>query len=398
MKPIKITENIWWVGVADWELRDFHGYETEKGSTYNAYLVKGNDKTVLFDTVKAEYTEKFIHNIKQVIEPEKIDYIVSNHSEMDHTGALPEVLKLVKPEKLFTTRKGEEVLKGHFHRDDWPIEIVDKDNGLDIGGKTIKFIASPMLHWPESMVSYIPEDGMLISNDIFGQHWATSERYDDEVDQGELYWQAAKYYANIFNGVSNAMKRFLDKLGDKTGEIKIVGVDHGLIWRKDIDGIMKKYRQWAAQETTDKAVVVFDTMWNSTAKMAKAIVSGLVEEGIEVKQCDLRVNHRSEVITEILEAGAVVVGSSVINKGILPKMGDFLTYMTGLIPRGRIAASFGSYGWNDGALKKINEEMAGAKMEVLEDCLTVNWVPTHDDLTKCFEFGKRIATAVKAKH
>lgn len=396
MKPVEILKDFWWVGAADWELRDFHGYETEKGSTYNAYLLKGSDKTVLFDTVKAEYADKFIHNLKQVIEPGKIDYIVSNHSEMDHTGALPKVIDLVKPEKLFTTRKGEEVLKGHFHGVEWPIEIVGKDEALDIGGKTIRFIASPMLHWPESMTSYIPEEGILVSNDIFGQHWATSERFDDEVEQGELYWQAAKYYANIFNGVSNAMARFLDKLDKETNDLKVLAVDHGLIWRKDIAGIMKKYRQWSKQETGSKVVVVYDTMWGSTAKMARSIVSGLVEVGVEVKQCDLRVTHRSDVITEILEAGGVIVGSSVINKGILPKMADFLTYMKGLLPRGRVGATFGSYGWNDGALKALGEFLNDSKMEVIAEAVHSNWVPTHEILTDCFELGKKVGEAVKA--
>jgi len=397
MRPVKITDNVWWVGVVDWDLRDFHGYETEKGSTYNAYLVKGNDKTVLFDTVKADYTDKFIHNLKQVIDPEKIDYIVSNHSEMDHTGALPEVIKLVRPDKVFMTRKGEEVIKGHFHGVDWPIETVDKTGDLDIGGKTIKFISTPMLHWPESMASYIPEEGMLISNDIFGQHWATSERYDDEVEQGELYWQAAKYYANIFNGVSNAMKRFLDKLKAETKDLKYLMVDHGLIWRKDIPGILNKYDQWAEQRTGNKAVVVYGTMWGSTGKMARAITSGLVEEGISVKECDLKITHRSDVITEILEAGAVVIGSSVLNKGILPIVGDFLTYMKGLIPRGRIGAAFGSYGWNDGALKVLSETMAEARMEVLDNPVFANWVPTHDDLKRCFELGKRVGKGLKER-
>ncbi len=396
MRPFEIKKDIWWVGVVDWNLRDFHGYETEKGSTYNAYLVKGAGKTVLFDTVKSDYTSKFIHNLKQVIEPEKIDYIVSNHAEMDHTGALPEVIEIVKPEKLFVTRKGMETLNAHFHKNDWPFEIVDKETGLDIGGKTIEFIGSPMLHWPESMVSYIPQDGLLISNDIFGQHLATSERFDDQVEMGELKWQTAKYYANIFNGVSNAMKKFIEKIEERKLDLQLLAVDHGVIWRKNIPEVLKWYRFWANQESLKKAVVVYDTMWGSTSKMANAIVGGLVEAGVSAKLCDLRYNHRSDVITEILDTRAIILGSPVLNKGILPQMGDFITYMKGLLPRNKIGTVFSSYGWNDAAGKILTEALEEIKVNMVDPGISVNYVPTHDDLKKCHELGLKVGKAILA--
>ena len=396
MKPTAIKKDFWWVGAIDWDLRDFHGYETEKGSTYNAYLVKGNNKVALFDTVKAEHTDTLISNIKQIIEPDRIDYIISNHSEMDHTGALPEILKIVKPEKLLCSRKGAETLQLHFHRDDWPLEIVDKETVLDLGGKTVQFVASPMLHWPESMVSYIPEDAVLISNDIFGQHYASSERFDDEVDQGELHRQAAKYYANIFLPVSSGMGKFLDKLENQKLKLDFLAVDHGLIWRKDIDGIIEKYRFWSSQKTVPKAVIVYDTMWGSTAKMARAIADGLIGNGVSIMVFDLHHNHRSDIITEALDARAIILGSSVLNKNILPKMADFVTYMKGLSPANKIGAAFASYGWNDVATKQLNEIMEGLKFEIVDSGVAAKYVPSEDDLNKCRELGKNIRKAILA--
>ena len=395
MKPIEIKKDVYALSAVDWNLRDFHGYETENGSTYNAYLVKGTDKTVLFDTVKAEFAGEFIAALKSIIDPEKIDYIVSNHSEMDHTGALPKVLEVVKPAKLLTTKRGVDTLQGHFHLDDWPFEIINKDQPLDLGGKTVRFIASPMLHWPESMVSFIPEDGVLISNDIFGQHWATSERFDDEVSRGELRRQAAKYFANIFYPVSAGMKRFVGKL--KSGEMKLemLAVDHGLIWRKYIPEILDLYEGWSTGQTEHKAVIVFDTMWGSTGMMARAVADGLIEKGVSVKLMDLHHNHRSDVITEILESRAVVVGSPILNKEILPKMADILTYMKGLDPaKGKIAGSFGSYGWSDTITKMINERLDGMNFERVDDGLSINYVPDTAGLKACFDYGVKIAGAM----
>ena len=394
MKPVEIKKDIWWVGAVDWDLRDFHGYETEKGSTYNAYLVKGTNKTVLFDTVKVEFAGQLISNIKEIIEPEKIDYIVSNHAEMDHTGALPEIIELVKPEKLICSKKGRDTLRAHFHRDDWPFEIADPNTALDLGGRTVQFIGSPMLHWPESMTSYIPEEGMLISNDIFGQHYASSKRFADEVEQGELFWQASKYYANIFLPLSPGMRKFLDKLEKQCPKLDILAVDHGLIWRNDVSAIVEKYRFWSNQETTNKAVVVYDTMWGSTAKMARAIADGLMSDDISVRLFDLHHNHRSDIMTEALEARAILLGSPVLNGNILPKMAALVTYMKGLSPANKIGAAFASYGWNDVATKQLNAAMEEMKFEIVDPGVGVQYVPTDEDLKKCFDLGVKVREAI----
>jgi len=395
MKTVEVKDNIFWVGAVDWNLRDFHGYSTEKGTSYNAYLLK-DDKTVLFDTVKADLSEALIENIKSVIDPQAIDYIVVNHAEMDHSGALPEIIRLVQPEKIICNAKCRDTLIAHFHDDSWPFEIIKEDDTLNTGSHNIHFLDSKMLHWPESMVSYIPEAKLLISNDIFGQHWSSSERFDNEVDQGELHWQAAKYYANIFLPFSPAVNKFLTKLSDKDIHPDMLATDHGLIWRQDVVGIISAYQRWSKQETAAKAVVVYDTMWGSTKTMAEAIGKGLSEENIVTHLFDLRFNHRSDVMTELLEARAVILGSSVMNNNLLPKMADMLTYMKGLKPGKKFGAAFGSYGWANKGVKMLNEALESMKFEIVDDGITSNYVPTKDILDNCQKLGQKIGQVIKA--
>jgi len=384
-----------WVGAVDWDLRDFHGYSTEKGSTYNAYLVV-DKKKVLFDTVKASKINDLVSNLKTIIDPSTIDYIVVNHAEMDHSGSLPEIIKLVKPEKLFCTSKCRETLIEHFHDDTWPFAVVKEGDTIDLGEKTVQFFDSKMLHWPESMVSYIAKDHLLISNDIFGQHWATSERFDDQVDQGELQWQAAKYYANIFMPFATPAQKFLAKLKENHLEIDMLACDHGLIWRKKIKDIMDSYDRWSRQESQKKAVIAYATMWGSTKMMAEEIAGGIASQDISVGLFDLKLNHRSDVITEALNARAIVLGSPVMNNNILPAMGDLLTYMKGLRPGNKIGAAFGSYGWSDKGVKTLIEAMTELKFRIIGEGISSKYVPAEDNLKKCFEYGVEIGKAVKA--
>lgn len=392
---VEIKKNIFWVGAVDWNLRDFHGYTTERGSTYNAYLVKA-EKTVLFDTVKADYAGSLIRNIREVVDPESIDYIVVNHAEMDHTGAIPDIIDLIKPEKLICTKPCKDALLAHFHRNDWPFEIVKEGDVLDIGGKTIQFFGSAMIHWPESTVSYLKEDKILICNDIFGQHLATSERFDDQVDPGELHYQATKYYANIFLPMSPAIRKFLERLTKQNLRFDMLAPDHGLIWRKDIAGIWKTYSGWAEGITVPKAVIAYDTMWGSTALMAAAIVRGLASDGVSVKSFDLRFSNRSDVMTEVLEARAIILGSSIINGGLLPKMADLLSYMKGLRPANKLGAAFGSYGWSNMPVKLLNGAMEEMKFQPVDEGITTQYVPTEDVLNQCHQLGTKIRTAILA--
>jgi len=394
MAEVQLREGIYWVGVVDWGLRDFHGYSTPRGSTYNAYLVV-DEKVALFDTVKAPFAAELLERISEILPPERIDYVVVNHVEMDHTGTLPEVMEVAKPEKLFCSPKGKENLLKHFHRDDWPYEVVKTGDRLSLGGRTVTFIETRMLHWPDSMFSYLMEDRLLISQDAFGQHWATSGRFDDEVDRGELMQQAAKYYANILLPYSNLVQKLLGDLGEMGLEPEIIAPDHGLIWRKDPGMILEAYGRWSQQRAKPKVVVVYDTMWHSTERMAQAIAEGLAREGVEYLVMDLKVSRRSDVVTELLEAKALLVGSPTFNNGMLPTVADFLHYLKGLRPRGKIGAAFGSYGWSGESVKLINAELEAMKVDLVDEGISVKFVPSGDDLKRCRELGQRVGRTVK---
>ncbi len=392
MESTQIKDNIYWVGAIDWNVRDFHGYSTPEGSTYNAYLAV-DEKIVLFDTVKKHLTRDLVRQISQVVEPAKIDYIVVNHVELDHTGALPEIVELVKPEKIICSSQGKKALLAHFHREDWPYEVVKTGDEISIGARTIRFIETRMLHWPDSMFSYIPRDKLLISQDGFGEHWATGERFDDEVDQSKLMYEAAKYYANILMPYSPMVQRILGEIRSMELDIDMIAPDHGLIWRSGAGKIIAAWDEWSRQLPKNKALVVYDTMWQSTETMAGFVAEGLQAEGMSVEVINLAVSHRSDVMTELLDAKAVVLGSSTLNNNMLPRMADMLCYMKGLRPAPKIAAAFGSYGWGGEAVKQINAAFEEMKFIVADPGVRVNYVPTEEDLAKCVELGRAVAKA-----
>jgi flavorubredoxin len=394
MQPIEIKKNVYWVGALDWDVRDFHGYSTPQGTTYNSFLIL-DDKITLFDTVKKNHTSDLLNNIKRLIDPEKIDYIVVDHVEMDHSGALPEIVEITKPEKIFCSSMGKKALLAHFHREDWPYEVVSDGQEISLGSKKVRFFETRMLHWPDSMFSYIEEDKLLISQDAFGQHWATSERFDDEVDQSTLMQQAAKYYANILLLYSPLVAKLLAKVTEMGLPIDMIAPDHGLIWRSNPGEIIKAWESWSKQETKAKALIVFDTMWHSTELMAEAIAEGIAGTGVSVKIINMQFSHRSDVVTEILDSKAVVLGSSTINNGMLPRMADVISYIKGLRPVGKIGAAFGSYGWGGEAVKLLKEAMEEMQFELIDPGLRVNYVPTEDDIERCVELGKKIGEAVK---
>ena len=395
MKPIEIKKNIYWVGALDWNLRDFHGYALNKGTTYNAFLVK-DEKIALFDTVKAGFKSDLIHNLYQIVDPTKIDYIIINHVEMDHSGSLPAMVELIKPEKIFCSAMGKKAIIEHFHCEDWPLEVVNTGDSISLGTKTVHFIETRMLHWPDSMFSYLAEDKMLISSDAFGEHWCTSERFDDQVDNAELMAHAEKYYANILLPFSPLVQKLLAKVVEMGIEIDTIAPDHGVVWRKNVPAILAAYDRWSRQETRDKAVIIYDTMWESTEKMAKAIGRTLMQEGISVKMMNMHADHRSDVATEILDAKAILFGSATLNNGILPCMADIICYLKGLKPRGRVGAAFGSYGWSGEAVGILNQALQEMKVELVSEGVKIKNVPTHDSLKACVELGLLIAKAVKS--
>lgn len=391
---MEVKKGINWVGAVDWTIRDFHGYSTNKGTTYNAFLVL-DDKITLFDTVKKPLKNDLLHNIYKLIEPSKIDYLVVNHVEPDHSGSVAEMVDIIKPEKIFCSPKGKQALLDHYHREDWPYEVVGTGQEVSLGKRTVQFIETRMLHWPDSMMSYIKEDALLISSDAFGQHWATSERFNDQVDSWELMVHAKKYFANILLPYSQLIKKLIADVQKMDLKIDMIAPDHGLIWRDNPLQIVSAYDEWSKQVAKQKALIIFDTMWHSTEMMAKAIADGLVENGTSIKLMDLCADHRSDIITQLLDAKAVIIGSATLNNGMLPRMADMLCYMKGLRPVGKIGAAFGSYGWSGEAVKLITKSLEEMKMKVLSPGLSLQFVPDHEGLRKCVELGREIGKAIK---
>lgn len=385
---VKISDHVYWVGAIDWGLRDFHGYSTHRGSTYNAFLVMG-EKITLIDTVKAPFQDELLARIASVVDPSRIDYIISNHAEMDHSGCLPQIIDLVKPEKVFTSPNGVKVLSDHF-RLSKELTAVKDGESIDLGGLTFSFVETRMLHWPDSMFSYLAEDGVLFSNDAFGMHLATAERFDDEIDPEVLDYEAKTYFANILLPYSSLITKLLAKVGEMNLPIKAIATDHGPVWRKDIAGILDRYGKWAAQRRSNKAIIVYDTMWQSTAKMARAIGEGLTAGGAHVKIMPINGSHRSDVATELLDAGALLVGSPTMNNNLYPTVADVMTYVKGLRPQNLIGAAFGSYGWGGEAVNQLKEILTAMKVDIVGD-LKIKFVPDAEALENCYALGKSVA-------
>jgi flavorubredoxin len=395
MVNVVLKEGVNWVGAVDWNLRDFHGYNTNRGGTYNAYLIRG-EKTALIDTVKNQFCDDLIAHVTELTSFDKIDYIIVNHVEMDHSSSLPTISKLAKNAKILATVRGKDELIKHYGHDFDVVETVKTGDEIKLGKKTLRFLEAPMLHWPDSMFTYDVEDKILLPNDAFGQHLASSGRFDDEVDECALMEEAAMYYANILMPFAPLITRKIQEIVGMKIEINMIAPSHGIIWRKDPMKIVNAYLKWSAGESKNKVVIVFDTMWHSTDTMARAIADGITSQGVEAKLLKLRLASNSEVMTEILDAKAVLVGSPTINNGMFPTLGSFLTYATGLKPKGKLWGFFGSYGWGGGAVKGMVDMAKKAGFEVTEPSVEVKFVPDQEDLKKCVEFGQQIAQKIKA--
>ena len=388
-RAVEVCDDVYWVGVVDWGVRDFHGYLTARGTTYNAFLILA-DKITLIDTVKAPFKEEMLVRVASVVNPGDVSYIISNHTEMDHSGSLPWTIEAVQPEKVYASANGVKAIADHFHMDR-EIQAVKDGETLSIGDKTLTFVETKMLHWPDSMFTYLGEKGLLFSSDAFGMHLASSKRFADELDDSVLEHEAAKYYANILLPLSPLVTTLLESVGGLGITINTIAPDHGPIWRKDVGKPLNNYAKWAAQKPTNKAVVVYDTMWGSTAAMARAVGEGLTAGGTVTKLMPLRSCHRSDVATEILDAGALLVGSPTMNNNMFPTVADTLTYLKGLKPQNIVGAAFGSYGWSGEAVKQMTEMLAAMKVEVVDEGVRVRYVPDGEALAKCRSLGERVA-------
>ncbi|UCE73963.1 MAG: FprA family A-type flavoprotein [Methanomassiliicoccales archaeon] len=386
MNTTEIKPDIYWVGGIDWDIRNFHGYLTQRGTTYNAYLIL-DEKVVLVDTVKHYLFDEMLARIKEIIDPSKIDFVLSNHVEMDHSGSIPKILEFAKNAKVITSTKGEKGLSRHFKKD-WDFHVVKSGDTLNIGKRTLHFVHTPMVHWPDSMVTYIPEDKLLLPNDGFGQHIATSERFDDEIGWEILREEAGKYYANIVLPFGDQVKKAIEALSGL--KIDMIAPSHGIIWRSFIPKILEEYTKWANHKTDNKALIVYDSMWGSTEKMAYKLMEGLIEEKIHTTVRCLKTNHISDVMTDVLTSKMILIGSPTLNNGVLPSVGGFLTYIKGLRPRNRKGFSFGSYGWSGQAVGEIEKVMKELKWELPIEGKKIDYIPDDDELMKVKELGSEL--------
>ncbi len=395
MQAVKISEHVYWVGAVDWNIRDFHGYSTKRGTTYNAYLIL-RDKPTLIDTVKKEFYGEMMERIASVIDPQKIQIIVSNHSEMDHSGALPQAVAAIGPDEVYVSAMGMKHLTAQFHRD-LKLKTVKTGDKIDVGGDTLSFVEARMLHWPDSMLSYLEKENILFTNDVFGMHYATSKLFDDENEERLWLYEAEKYYANIVLPYSDIVTRFLGQVQQMGLSPKMIAPDHGFIWRKDPSKIVKLYAKWAAQKPTNKAVIVYDTMWGSTEIMANYLAEGLRAGGTTVKQLSLHACHRSDVATELLDAGALLLGSPVLNSQIFPSVADQICYLKGLRKKQLIGAAFGSYGWNGAPIDSLTKQLEEMGVSVVAPALKTPFVPDDTVKNACRDLGLSISKQLAEK-
>ncbi len=391
----QIAENVFWVGVVDWSLSHFHGHElsTHRGSTYNAYLIRDR-KTVLVDTVWSPFQDQLIENIREIVDPASIDYIVANHSETDHAGSLPAVLRHAVNAEVIVSKRGEESFQGHFHHS-WKVRSVQTGDSIDIGKYRLVFIEAPMLHWPDSMFTYVAGANILMPNDAFGQHYASAFRFNDQVDRNELYEEALKYYANILTPYSNLVPKKVDELLALKVPVDMIAPSHGVIWRDKPFQIVEKYLEWASQKPAPSATILYDTMWHATEKMAGAIGDGMADEGVDHKLIHMAVTDRNDALVEVFKSRTIVIGSPTLNYGILPTLAPLLEDLRGLNFRNKLGAAFGSYGWSGESVKTIEDHLSKCKIPLIREGIRCKWQPSSRDLEECRSFGRELGAQTR---
>lgn len=382
MNCVEVKKGIYFVGAVDWNVRSFHGYSTNRGATYNAYLII-DEKVTLIDTVKAPFAEELIRRISSIIDPEKIDYIVSNHVEMDHSGAIPEVMKVCKNATIVTSAPaGLAGLQAHYGSG-YKYLAVKAGETLSLGKRSLTFVATPMLHWPDNMVTYCPEEKILFSNDAFGQHFASSKHFDVDVNLEEVFQEAKKYYANILMLYGKQAAKAMEIV--RSLDLEMIAPSHGIIWTKHIPEILDKYEEFATGAPKEKALIVYDSMWHSTEKMAHSILEGFARKGIETKLFDLKENHISDIMTDVLDCKYIAVGSPTLNNAMMPSVAAFLCYMEGLHPEDKKVFAFGSYGWSGLGITKVNAKLKEMGLEVICDPMKTTYIPSCETLNEIEE-------------
>ncbi|MCP4547709.1 MAG: FprA family A-type flavoprotein [bacterium] len=383
-----LCDGIDWVGHVDWIVRDFHGYDTELGATYNAYLIR-DEKVALIDTVKAPFAEDLLAHIAALTTPDKIDYVICNHAEPDHASAMPVIMAALPNATVVCNSKCRLALGRHFDTSDWRFHEVTTGDRLPLGKRSLQFINTPMVHWPESMFTYVPEEKILFSMDAFGQHYASSQRFDDEVDLPTVMEEARAYYANIVMPYGQRVKKVLTAAAGL--DIEMIAPSHGIIWRSHIDKIIAAYHDWASYKPKPKVLIIYDTMWNSTGEMAKAILEGATQPGVETHLLHIRHTSLTRLVTEVLDAAAIAFGSPTLNTGMMPMAAAALTYLKGLRPSNKAGFSFGSYGWSRGGPEAINDVLEQMRWEITHEPVKAQFRPTPEILERCRLAGMDLA-------
>jgi len=392
--PVQIAENVYWVGAVDWEVRNFHGYtyHTHRGTSYNAYLIV-DDRIALVDTVMPGFEGEMFRRIAEVVDPARIDYLIANHGELDHSGAIPAVLARAPQATLVHSKRGADSF-GKYFPDGWKEQTVGTGDTISLGRKTLAFLEAPMLHWPDSMFTYMPEDRLLLPNDAFGQHLASAHRFTDEVDPAILWDEARKYFGNILVPFSKLIVRKVEEVQHMKLEIATIAPSHGLIWRKDPLQIVEQYVRWANGEARPRALVVYETMWGSTAEMARAILEGITEVGVEGQLFAVPQTDHTTVVGALLEARGIVVGSATHNRRPLLHISALMEDLIGLRPVKKIGAAFGSHGWGGGAAPLLEKELQEAGIEVVQEGLALAWRPTPEERERAVAFGRTMGTRI----
>ena len=390
----KIKNNVYWVGKIDWEIRKFHGneYSTHRGTTYNSYLIK-EQKVALIDTVWMPFSKEFVKNLAKEIDLDKIDYVITNHAEIDHSGALPELMEKIPDKPIYCTANGVKSIKGHYHKD-WDFHVVKTGDTLDLGNdKQLIFVEMRMLHWPDSMACYLTKDNILFSNDAFGQHYATEFMYNDLVDQNELFVECMKYYANILTPFSVLVDKKIKEVLALQIPIDIIGTSHGVIWRDNPTQIVEKYLAWANAYQENQITILYDTMWDGTKRMAETIAKGILEidKKVNLKLFNIAKTDKNDIITEIFKSRIILVGSPTIGGGILSSVAEIFEIIKGLRFKNKKAAAFGCYGWSGESIQVINELLEKSGFSVINDGIRALWNPDDESMEKCLEFGREIA-------
>jgi flavorubredoxin len=395
--PIEIVDGVFWVGAVDWDVREFHGhhYHTAHGTTYNAYLVKA-EKAALVDTVHAPFASDMFERLRSLLPLDRLDYMIVNHVETDHSGSLPQVMAAAPQATIVCTANGEKAIRKHYQAESWRFQQVKTGDAVDLGGRTLSFLEAPMLHWPDSMFTYVPELALLMPNDAFGQHLASSGRFDDEVDRAVLMDEASKYYANILTPFDKLVERKIKEVQQAQLDIRVIAPSHGVVWRKFPGDIVQAYLGWATSAGEERVIVAYDTMWGSTGRMARAVVEGVTETGVEARLHLVPTSDRTELVRDIVESRGLALGCATINKRVTPAMAGLLEELRGLRPEGKIGLAFGSHGWGGGATKVIEAVMEDIGVTRAGDPIEATYRPTATDLASCKAAGRLLAEMVSS--